>query len=369
MDAGPAILASLIAESQPDVRDEAAVVVVRWLSGLQSAAEVGLFGGIAGYAAGTQAALDWYPPIRQIASQLLDSLTTAETAEFWRTQPLAWRDYDLPSGPAGLILAAASAGNLAVPIRAIRHLVSLCAADNLEGLRVNTHRTHELIGWNYGRINTGLAHGVGAIVAALRSALNYKIAQLPDDATNVEDSEIRLALRRACNWLVAESFEDDRGLLTWVPAGREGEEPPRAPASRQGWCYGTPGLAWTLWDAGLALGDQSLQAFAAEAMCRFCAIFEEDFYIDREGIDDALGICHGAAGMLAIADAFVLHAELDQAEVLRHRLHAYLIDHLKDVRELAGSNPSLLTGAGGILSVLMTLEGGRRDWLQQIALR
>lgn len=363
MDAGPAVLASLAAEACPETADVAAAALARWLEGLGAPLEaIGLWGGLAGYVAGTQAARRWYPRIENLAGQLLAALALPDGAAPWRTQPLAWHDYDLPTGPAGVILAAATADGAPAPPPAVRQLVALCSSDDLRGLRIGTNPDHELIGWNFGRINTGLAHGAGAVAAALRAAAE-RAGRSP------EGEEVRRALRRVCDWLVAESFDDPRGLRTWQPAGRDGADPPSTPHSRQGWCYGTPGLAWTLWDCGRVLGDAELQRFAAGAMRSFCAAFDPDFYIDREGADDALGICHGAAGMLAIADAFALHAGHPEAAALRGRLLSYLLDRVEEVGEVARVNMTLQTGAAGILAVLLTMDGGRRDWLSQVALR
>src|SRR6266851_2003808 len=64
-----------------------------------------------------------------------------------------------------------------------------------------------------------------------------------------------------------------------------------------------------------------------------------------------LAVCHGAAGVLAIADAFARHAGLSEAAALGDRLEGYLLDHSD---EMASWPLSLHHGSGGVLAVLIT---------------
>ena len=68
---------------------------------------------------------------------------------------------------------------------------------------------------------------------------------------------------------------------------------------RQAWCYGSPGIAWALWESGRVLGRKDLEAFALDSMASFCAAFDPDFHLDAEPVA-RLGFCHGAAGTLAV---------------------------------------------------------------------
>lgn len=104
-------------------------------------------------------------------------------------------------------------------------------------------------------------------------------------------------------------------------------------------------------------------------MRSFCTVFDERRYIDDGPVGEVAGICHGAAGTLAVAEAFALHAGIPAAGILRNRLLEFLADRLTEVQELGKENMSLLTGAAGVLAVLLTCEGGKRGWLAQIALR
>jgi hypothetical protein len=362
-DSGPVVLAALTDASVGEGGHEGSQqALAAWLDRLRATpAYTGVFGGLAGLFVGLHVASSFHTRLERLAVQLRGTLTNELAAGRWRTTAVAWEDYDLISGPAGIILALATdrgcpPGSI---LPAARHLAYLCDRDDLERLRVGAYREDIQRGWNFGRINTGLAHGVAGVAAALRSACE----------TAESREEFVTPLRRVCDWLVSESYVDGRGLRTWHPAGLERRTHSAHFSRRQAWCYGTPGVAWTLWEAGRVLGDIALQSFARDAMSSFCTVFDERFYVDDGPVDSALGICHGVAGTIAIADAFTRHAGLHEAAILRDRLEDYLLDRLDDVRHLAARDMTLLTGASGILAVLLTRYGGRRDWLFQFALR
>jgi lantibiotic biosynthesis protein len=297
-----------------------------------------------------------------LAEELRKSLSCAANDGLWRTDGVAWEDYDLAFGPAGVILALGTdRGCPPEYVRpAARHLALLCQRDDLDGLRIGRYHGDERRAWDYGRINTGLAHGITGVAAALCAASETSAALR---------EELSAPLQRLCRWLVAASYIDPRGLRAWDPAHCGQRQDASVARRRQAWCYGTPGVAWTLWEAARVLQEPPLQDFAEDAMRSFCSAFDESFYIDPDPIHDALPICHGAAGTLAIADAFLLHAGLLEASTVCNRLEAYLLAHIDDIRSLAQKNMTLLTGASGALAVLLTRYGARRDWMSQIALR
>jgi hypothetical protein len=126
---------------------------------------------------------------------------------------------------------------------------------------------------------------------------------------------------------------------------------------RQGWCYGVPGIAWALWTAGA-------RADAVRLMRSLCQTFDPD--VNLYGRDaDRLGICHGAAGVLLIADAFVREG-VTGAAGLRDLMVTYLADRLDLLRDL---DETLLLGASGVLAALLTVEGADRGWLRCLGLR
>jgi hypothetical protein len=358
-DAGPPLLAALVVERDPSAQELAERALARWCERIAvGSAYPSSFGGAGGCYAGARAAAAFYPGIARLAERLRARLTAWAAQAAWRTAGVSWRDYDLVSGPAGIVLSLA--GDPACPPGAIApaagQLARLCDAASLYRLRVADYADDPDRWWNCGRINCGLAHGVPGVVAALRVACEIAGAE-----------RYAAALRNACAWVAAQAYADGRGLLTWPPGGLDGEPPETS--RRQAWCYGTPGVAWALWDAGRTLGDPALQALGTEAMASYCARFDAALYVDAAPLNGALGICHGLAGMLAVADAFARHARLAPAAALGARLEALLLERLDEVEQLAETDMKLLTGAAGALATLLSRDGGDRSWLSQLALR
>src|SRR4030095_7907082 len=92
-------------------------------------------------------------------------------------------------------------------------------------------------------------------------------------------------------------------------------------ARRPAWCHGTPGVAWQLAEAGRSLGDTELHGVALRAMTALADGWNDDVHLDAGTAGDRLSFCHGAAGVLAIADAFALHTRLDPARRLADHLY------------------------------------------------
>lgn len=367
-DPGPAILASValqesdaVALRESDaVASEAHNATARWIGEIPSEFNAaGAYGGLGGFHAGLRAAMGIYPSLTPLHSALADRTKRYLDTSAWQTSGVAWRDYDLFTGPAGLVLAGiANVDDAELIEPAVAHLALLCDSPGLERLRAGND-IDPRSAFNVGRINTGLGHGVTGVVAALRHAVEY----LPDGERYSQ------ALWNACEWLAREVFVDNVGLVTWAPVGREGAEPPRGFYRRQAWCYGTPGIAWTLWDAARVLGDNTLRDLACEAIASYMRCFHEVRYFDDDDVGAALSLCHGAAGILAVVDAFIRTAGLTELEELRTELMQLIASQRADIAELAENDMTILGGAAGIAAIWITARGGSRAWLPLIALR
>ena len=359
-DPGPMVLTNVAYSTGALSRDLVQQVSRRWFDDLPNAIHsLGSFGGMGGFIAGVRALIAIDNEFASVIDGLLDQTRQLLAHAQWRTSDVAWVDYDLFRGPAGLVLAGASTSYRTDPfVPAARHLARLCDHPGLEGLRAGTEISPPSA-FNIGRINTGMGHGVTGVASALRHAVE----------TFEDGDEYRPALRRACDWLVAEAYLAERDFITWSPVGRDGEKASGVADRRQAWCYGTPGVAWTLWDAGRVLGDSSLQILGEEAMRSFCRVFNTDFHFPIHDINEEVGICHGAAGTLAVADAFARYAALREAAELRDHLDRYLLDRIDQIFDIARTDMTMLNGAGGIVSVMLSGHGGDRSWLCQIALR
>lgn len=359
-DAGPLVLAAVVASLRPLPAGLAGAVAQRWLTDAPARFHaVGSFAGLGAFLAGLRAGERLLPGLADLTGPLLAGVPAWLDGVRWRTADVAWLDYDLFQGPAGLVLAGA-AGPADTPrvARAARHLAALCADDALTGLRAG-REIDPRSAFNVGHVNTSLGHGAAGVAAALRHA----VETLDDGAA------YRPALRRVCAWLVEQAFVATDGLITWPAVGRDGA-PARGPAEhRQAWCYGTPGVAWVLHDAGRVLADDGLQVLGEEAVRTFCRAFDPARHLDRAQPGEHLAVCHGAAGTLAVADAFARHADVPEAAALRDLLDRWLTDRLDEVADLAATDQTLLTGACGVLAVLLTARGAHRWWLPQLALR
>lgn len=356
-DAGLAILAALARDTAAGERG-----IARWLDDAERAAYSGaLFGGLGGLLAGIALSQQRAPGLTKLTEPLIEAVSSTALAPGWMTEPRAWHDYDLISGPSGSVLALIAAGaSLEHVAPLVDCLSKLLREPDLDGLRVTTYQHDGLRFWNYGRINTGLAHGVGGVALALAAAAE----------TYPSLAERLIApLQRVAAWMIGEAYSDASGLRTWAPAAREGRTPPTTLSRREAWCYGTPGLAWVLYEVGRTLGDAMITRFAIDAMASYCRVFDERRFIDAAPISDELAFCHGVAGILAIADAFARHADLPAAHELAQMLEAALVSRVDDIRRLGVENQTLLSGACGILAVLQTRVGGSRDWLRIVGLR
>lgn len=359
-DAGPVVLAHLLhAEGVlPDALGRS--VGERWMREQTTRIRaLGAFGGLGGLLAGIHALAELEPELALPTGMMAGKIRQILAAVEWQMSSVVWADYDLFRGPAGLVLTGVFQPDWSeAVIPAANQLSIFCDTPALDRLRAGPD-IDPRSAFNIGRINTGMGHGVTGVASALRQAAE----------TFEENGQYLLALRRCCDWLVEEAYLAEGEFITWPPVGRDGAKASTKAHQRQAWCYGTPGVAWTLWDAGRVLGDSSLQLLGVEAMRSFCRIFDADQLFAKDDVGWELAICHGAAGTLAVADAFACHTNLPEAARLRDYLETYLLERIDQIIGTAHRDMTLLNGAGGALSALLTVRGKSRGWLTQIALR
>ncbi|MET9450431.1 lanthionine synthetase LanC family protein [Streptomyces cinerochromogenes] len=357
-DPGIPVLAHLVADGRaaPD-----AVAVWSRTAGRGPSHPALYDGGLAGTLVGLHLGARVHPGLRPAADRLAAHLGGRPLR--YRAHAVAFPDYDLISGPAGTLLALCATAPAEPPPRPLaEHLALLCDEDELGRLRTGHYAHHPHLAWVHGRVNTGMGHGVAGVVTALTAALR-RTGPDTDLAAGVA-----AALGRATRWLVRQAYDDERGIRTWPGAGL-GHPPARRAHPRQAWCYGTPGVAWALWDAADALGDAAAADWAAAAFTTLAEHYDETFHLYGDTPADRLGLCHGAAGVLAVADAFDRHARLPAAAALRHRLVRHLTARLTSPAPAAWP-ADLLTGLPGTLSALLTAaHGAPRSWLCCLGLR
>lgn len=212
-----------------------------------------------------------------------------------------------------------------------------------------------------GYFNCGLAHGIPGPLAFLALCHLHGLRM----SGQVE------AIRRIVKWLMQFSYCDSAGIC-WPYVVDWSEQEQRRlllpKYTRMAWCYGPPGVARSLWLAGLALHDDEIQNISLKAME---AVFRRP---TSEWQDEGRSLCHGTAGLLQITQRFYQDTGLpqfaDYVQGLIHRILDSANPHLpflfkdpeegKDGQFVWLDKAGLLDGASGIalslLSAVMPLE-------------
>ncbi|MGY5128058.1 lanthionine synthetase C family protein [Streptomyces nigrescens] len=225
-----------------------------------------------------------------------------------------------------------------------------------------------------GDFNVGVAHGICGPLALMSLAYRagHQVPGMPD------------ALRRMADWVVSVGYPDELGMR-WPGrvAHPEAAGEPSHPSlqrrqsgetgarSRSGWCYGTSGIAWTLYLAGRALDDRRLTDLAEDAVS---GLVQRPY---DAAVSADPGFCHGRAGILhtvsrmalatgrtewwAAADELAreLVAECDARTPFGYR-QVLPPSPLSEPTPHRVHNPGLLDGAAGIALVLADYADARR---------
>lgn len=140
-----------------------------------------------------------------------------------------------------------------------------------------------------GNFNLGLSHGVTGILAFLTIALLRGISL----------SGQKEAIEKIAFWLSSQQKED-QGTLFWPTIISFEEEIALSKerqcrfSGRDAWCYGTPGVARTLFLAGKAIGNESLINQALDSLCSVFKRNHEQWFLPGPTF------CHGIAGLMMI---------------------------------------------------------------------
>jgi lantibiotic modifying enzyme len=258
--------------------------------------------------------------------------------------------FDVIAGASGIVPYLLDSGMAAELRHLLANLVDVCG--NRDGLQ-NWHTPHDLIvnpltakHYPGGNLNCGLSHGSPGILAAmsLAASAGYEVPGQVD------------AMRALVNWLLDNRIDDEHGpnwpTAVALPLGSD--EPIVA---RTTWCYGAPGVARTLWLAGVALGDHGLRTFAVESMLAACERLPGDLQVN------GACLCHGFAGVLQIVlrfahdtgdPRFAAAAEMITERLLDcHRPESRYGFHSIEPDGSAGDQAGLLEGAAGVALALL----------------
>lgn len=291
----------------------------------------------------------------------------------WRRPPeaegVADGDYDLISGAAGIL---ASLLALQQPdgqaLQAIEvlleYLTWLAEPDQPPGRErwfvsptVSPQLKEQGQTFAGGVFHCGLAHGIPGPLAALSLAWTqgYRYPGL------------REAIRTLSNWLLQHQLLDQWGR-NWpavIPAdvARSPQAWRKLPGTRAGWCYGAPGVARSLWLAGIALGDEKLCQVAIETI---------EAALQRPESERRLfspTLCHGVSGLLQICLHF---AHESRSTVIKEHI-PFLMQELLETFDphsplgfcdiehpgVAVDRPGWLNGAAGVVMTLLAASTER----------
>ncbi|WP_108989978.1 lanthionine synthetase C family protein [Streptomyces coelicoflavus] len=204
-----------------------------------------------------------------------------------------------------------------------------------------------------GHANSGMAHGVGGVLALLALAARHGTIVAGHDE----------AVGRILSWL--DHWQEDTGRGPawpyWVTRTelRTGRRVPSAPR-RPSWCYGTAGLARARQLAALAFGDTRRRLDAEHALV--AALTNP---AQLEATTDN-GLCHGFAGLAHIAARAAEDAHpstagrlRDVIPVLLAAVHPPGADPVHTATALIQDEergPGLLDGAAGIALALLAFS-------------
>jgi class I lanthipeptide synthase len=213
-----------------------------------------------------------------------------------------------------------------------------------------------------GHANSGMAHGIGGVLALLALAARRGITV----------GGHREALRTILAWLDRWQEETGRGHAWpyWVTrdelrAGRLAPSAPRRPS----WCYGTVGIARARQLAALTLGDADRQVEAENALV---AALTDSAQL-KATTDN--GLCHGFAGLAHVAARTADDAHPSTAGQLRAAITGLLAavcppgtdpaDAATAVVRDEEAGPGFLNGGAGIALALLspaTAKPPRSAW-------
>ncbi|MER7693012.1 lanthionine synthetase C family protein [Streptomyces sp. NPDC097610] len=186
-----------------------------------------------------------------------------------------------------------------------------------------------------GHANTGMAHGIGGVLALLA------LAARNGSVTDGHHAALRTILAWLDHW--KEKAGGGQVWPYWVTQGelrrgRLGSSAPRRPS----WCYGTAGLARAQQLAALALGDTSRQIDAENALVAALTDPEQ-----LKATTDN-GLCHGFAGLAHAAARTADDAHPSTAGKLRAAIPGLLAALIPP-----GTDPELMATA-----LIQDEEGG-----------
>lgn len=204
----------------------------------------------------------------------------------YQGQPAPTVYFDLISGLVGLVASLLTGpttyGSERSVVLIATELAARVRAHGVDGYHVPAHFLSDEEREDYpdGYVNTGVAHGVAGVLAALSLAMTRGY-EVQGAAASVLD---------LAEWLIS-NRQDDRWGLNWPYYVGSST---RTSVSHSGWCYGPAGIARSLELASQAVGEQRFRQVARETLLGIARRPE------AERLLPGPGLCHGTGGLLTI---------------------------------------------------------------------
>lgn len=258
----------------------------------------------------------------------------------------------------------------------LKYLISLTQDREVLGYKVpsyylsskNHFSKEEKEFYNKGSFNLGVSHGITGPLAILAIALSQEI--------EVEGQ--KEAIHKILSDLKTFSYTDNKEAVYW--AGRVSfdeyiNKKAGMVPNRAGWCYGSPGIARSIYLAGKAVNDKESIELSLKTIYGLCKMNKDEWMLDSPTI------CHGYAGLLVVIQAMYEDTKDNRYKYCIDKLSNILLDSYKDdsifgfmnidpkeVKEgvynlVEEDSITLLQGSVGIiLTLLSTIYKPKTDW-------
>lgn len=214
-----------------------------------------------------------------------------------------------------------------------------------------------------GNFNLGLSHGIPGVLAFLSIAFLHQV-QLEGQ---------REAIAKVAFW-VQEKRRHDQQRFFWDTHISLEEEISKAlksqPKSKDAWCYGTPGVARSLYLAGQALSDDSIKNCALEAYQSIFSSASDEWFLHGPSF------CHGYSGLLMITKLMARDSQSKDLQKNLEQIRKIILSkynpsfpfgfrHMEPSLEHGYVNldrADILEGASGVLLSLLSFHKPRLTW-------
>lgn len=240
----------------------------------------------------------------------------------------------------------------------------------------NQFLQYEKVRYKDGNFNIGLSHGITGILSAMAIALKE----------GIEVNGQRQAMGKILKDLRMFYFEDEEGAIFWnkkisfenyITGKFELDNNLRA-----SWCYGTPGIARSMFLAGKEINDKSSIDISIRAMKKICEMSEDKWMLNSPIF------CHGYAGLLSIVQSMWIDTgneifNFGRKKILRKLLNFYdenlpfgfcnieFKDVINNNFDLVRKNSvDILEGAFGVILALLSISNPLKDnWMRTFLLK